>query len=196
MWQFHSTNGEKMKTVGIVVSVLVVELILMVIFVYSGIYNVSTMSPDPGFLRWVFSKTSDNSAIHHSEGIAVPSLADSAMVAEGFHHYNETCAGCHGAPGVQRSEIGEGLYPHPPDLARSAKHQSPARLFWVVKNGIKSTGMPGFGRTHSDQKIWEIVAFLEKMKNMTPGQYATMRAAAMSEKSMNKETSGHNRRKM
>ncbi len=172
------------RVIGIVVSVLAVELILMVIFVYSGIYNVSTMSPDPGFLRWVFGTTSDNSAQHHSEGIAVPSLTDSTMIADGFHHYNEMCAGCHGAPGVKRSPVGRGLYPHPPDLARSAKELSPARLFWVVKNGIKSTGMPGFGWTHTNQQIWSIIAFLEQMKNMTPEQYAALRMAAVNQKSM------------
>ncbi len=188
-----------MKTVGIVVSVLVVELILLVVFVYSGIYNVSTMSPDPGFLHWVFSRTSDNSAQHHSEGIAVPSLTDSAMIVEGFHHYNEMCVTCHGAPGVQRSDIGRGLYPHPPNLVHSAREMGANRLFWVAKNGIKSTGMPGFGRTHSDQKIWAIVAFLEKMKTMTPEQYAAMRAAETDQAttgSSNKEIKSSKHHKM
>jgi len=40
-----------------------------------------------------------------------------------------------------------------------------------VKNGVKSTGMPAFGQTHSDEKIWTIVAFLERMKTMTPSEY-------------------------
>ncbi len=163
-----------MKTVGIVVSTLVAELILIIVFVNSGLYNVSTMSPDPGFLRWIFSHTSDNSAKHYSEGIAVPSLTDSTMIVKGYQRYHELCQTCHGGPGVTPSPIERGLYPHPPDLMRSAKHMGANRLFWVAKNGIKSTGMPGFGWTHSDKQIWSIVAFLEKMKNMTPQEYAAM----------------------
>ncbi len=166
-----------MKTAVTVISVLVVELILLILFVNSGIYNVSTLSPDPGFLHWVFSRTSDNSAKAHSKDIPIPPLNDSSMVAEGFKLYKETCVGCHGAPGVNRSDIGAGLYPHPPNLVHSAKEMQASRLFWVAKNEIKSTGMPGFSRTHSDHQIWEIVAFLEKMKDMTPQEYAALVSA-------------------
>lgn len=164
-----------MKTVGIaVVGTLLAEVILMVLFVNSGVYNVSTMSPDPGFIHWIFSHTSDNSAAHYSKGIPVPSLTDSTMIVEGYHEYHQLCEVCHAGPGVTRSDISRGLYPHPPNLMRSAKELPANRLFWVAKNGIKSTAMPGFGWTHSDKQMWAVVAFLEKMKNMTPQEYAAM----------------------
>jgi mono/diheme cytochrome c family protein len=167
-----------MKTVATVISVLVAEIVLLVLFVNSGLYNVSTLSPDPGFLHWIFSRTSDNSAEHYSKGITVPPLTDSAMISEGYDHYHEMCETCHGAPGVERSAIGQGLYPRPPDLVHSAREMGANRLFWVIKNGIKSTGMPGFGRTHSDQEIWAIVAFLERMKDLTPQEYASYQKTA------------------
>ncbi|HEY9167628.1 MAG TPA: cytochrome c [Candidatus Kryptonia bacterium] len=164
-----------MRTIVVVISVLAVEFVLLLILIYSGIYNVGATSPDPRPLRWVFSRTSDNSVEHYSKGIAVPALTDSSMIKEGFGHYDEMCVGCHGAPGIEKSEIGKGLFPQAPNLAHSAKEMSPAELFWVAKNGIKSTGMPAFAFTHSDQKIWAIVAFLETLPNMTPAQYAAMR---------------------
>lgn len=170
-----------MKTLGIIIAVLLVELILFIIFVHSGLYSVAATSPDPRPIRWVFRTTSDNSVERHAKGIAVPSLTDSAMIREGFDHYNEMCVGCHGAPGVERSEIGKGLYPHGPNLAHSVKEMPPEELFWVTKNGIKSTGMPAFGPTHSDQKIWAIVAFLEKLPNMTPQEYKAYQKTAVNE---------------
>ncbi len=181
------------KTVGIIAATIAVEAIVLVLFVQSGFYNVSTLSPDPGFLRWIFSTTSDNSVKHHANGIKAPTLADNSMIAEGFDHYNDMCVTCHGAPGVDRSEAGEGLYPQPPDLVRSAKELPPEDLFWVIKNGVKSTGMPGFAKTHSDQKIWAMVAFLEKMKNMTPQDYAAMQKqnASMNNMNMNMKMSDH-----
>ncbi len=184
-----------MKTVGIVVSTLLAEVILMILFVNSGLYNVSTMSPDPGFIHWIFSHTSDNSAEHYSKGIAVPALTDSSMIAEGYQHYHEMCQVCHGGPGIERSPISKGLYPHPPNLMRSAKEMGANRLFWVAKNGIKSTGMPGFGKTHSDQQIWAIVAFLEKMKNMTPQEYAAMGNPPVMKKVDMKMSRRHERRR-
>jgi mono/diheme cytochrome c family protein len=95
------------------------------------------------------------------------------MINTGFAHYKEMCVTCHGAPGVQPDETGKGLYPKPPDLAKSIKGWTPAQLFWITKNGIKMTGMPSFGKTHNDEKIWAIVAFIEKLPGMTKDQYST-----------------------
>ncbi len=169
------------KTLGIIVATIVVEVIIFVIFIETGLYNVSALKPDPGLMQWIFSTTSDNSMEHHAKGISAPTLTDSSMIAEGFDHYNEMCVTCHGAPGVDKSEAGEGLYPQAPNLAESAKELPSNELFWVIKNGIKSTGMPAFAKTHSDQKIWAMVAFLEKMKNMTPQEYAAMQKFAVNE---------------
>ena len=191
--------GEQMKkTIITVIATLVAELIVLVIIVGSGLsgalYNVSTLSPDPGFLRWIFSSTSDNSMKHHANGIKVPSLTDGSMIAEGFDHYNDMCVTCHAGPGLSKSEAGIGIYPKAPNLARSAKQLPPQDLFWVIKNGIKSTGMPGFAKTHPDSKIWAMVAFLEKMKNMTPQEYAAMEKQneGMKNMNMNMKMSGHN----
>jgi mono/diheme cytochrome c family protein len=163
-----------MKIVGIIISVLVVEAILLLIFIYSGLYNVSTMLPDPAVVKWIFSTTSDISVENYSKGILVPPLNDQAMVVAGFKDYHDKCEACHAAPGVEKTEINKGLYPEPPNLVDSAKEMPVNSLFWVIKNGIKSTGMPGFGKTNEDRKILNIVAFLEKMKNMTPQEYAAM----------------------
>lgn len=166
------------KIVAVIAGTLTVEIIILFIFIQTGIYNVSALSPDRRPIRWLFATTSDNSVEYHAKSIKVPQNAqepDSMMIENGFDHYDEMCVGCHGAPGIGRSEIGKGLYPRGPNLANSAKELLPEELFWVVKNGIKSTGMPAFGRTHSDDKIWSIVAFLEKMKSMTPAGYAEIR---------------------
>jgi mono/diheme cytochrome c family protein len=171
-----------MKIIGVIFAVLVAEAILLVIFVKSGLYNVSTLSPDPAVIKLIFSTTSDNSAEHYSQGIAVPSLTGPFLIVAGFKHYHETCEMCHGGPGVEKSDIGKGLYPNPPNLMDSAKELGANRLFWVIRNGIKCTGMPGFGKTESDREIWNVVAFLEKMKNMTPQEYAAMRNRSVTEK--------------
>jgi mono/diheme cytochrome c family protein len=171
-----------MKIIGVIVAVLVAQAILLVIFVYAGIYNVSTLSPDPAIIKWIFSTTSDNSAKHYSKGIVVPSLTGPSIIDKGFRDYHEICTMCHGAPGVEKSDIGKGLYPKPPNLTDSAKMLEANRLFWVIRNGIKSTGMPGFGKTKSDREIWNIVGFIEKMKNMTPQEYEAMRNRSVMEK--------------
>lgn len=169
------------KLIVVVAATILVEVLVFVIFIHTGLYNVSAASPDSGVMRWVFSTTSDNSIQHQARGIVAPDLTDTSMNAEGFDHYNEMCVGCHGAPGIDRSEIGVGLNPSGPDLTESAKELTPPQLFWVVKNGIKSTGMPSFAKTHSDQKIWAMVAFLERMKTMSAIEYKSLQKSAVKE---------------
>jgi len=163
--------------------VVVILTIVLVLFIYSGIYNISTTSPHYKFTRWVISKVTDNSIKHHAIEIAEPPyLTDSSLIKTGFVHYKEMCLGCHGAPGINRNEVSEGFYPKPPRLLKSAKEWKPAELFWIVKNGIKMTGMPGFGISHKDDKIWAIVAFMEKLPYMTPEQYKSMENSLIKEK--------------
>ena len=155
--------------------VIVILVMGFILFLESGIYNISAMSPHNKFTLWIIKTLKNNSIEHRYKSIVAPAnLTDSTLVKIGFSHYNEMCAGCHGAPGIPSNEIGKGLYPHPPNLAHSAREMPPSELFWITKNGIKMTGMPAFGKTHSDDKIWDIVAFMEKLPTMTKEQYSAL----------------------
>ena len=143
-------------------------------YTYSGFYDVAASQPDGAATRWLLTVVRDRSIARRSAAIAVPKLDDPKLVHEGFEHYHEMCAGCHLAPGMASSEIRAGLNPQPPVLATVVAGESPARLFWVIKNGVKMTGMPAWGTSHSDQMIWAMVAFLQKLPRMTPAEYQTM----------------------
>jgi mono/diheme cytochrome c family protein len=97
---------------------------------------------------------------------------DAAALFHGFEHYHEICVQCHGAPGMDRGELGQGIQPEPPRLDEEAEDWSDAELFWITKYGIRLAGMPAFGRTHSDDEIWGIVGFLRQMQTMTAEEYA------------------------
>jgi len=89
------------------------------------------------------------------------------------------CFGCHGAPGHELSEIAQGLNPKPPKLdAEDVQAGSDAELYWVVKNGLRMTGMPAFGPTHEDKELWSIVAFLRRLPKLKPQEYDAMVEAA------------------
>ena len=163
-----------MKTVLTVVVVLVVLALAALGFVHSGIYDVAASTPDKDFVSWVLRRTQHNSVERRAEGIQVPRLDDPEMIKTGLIHYQEMCATCHGAPGVEMSEIGQGLNPVPPELAEKAEPDEAGEFFWIVKNGIKTTGMPSFGVTHSDEEIWAIIAFLQRMPKLSPEEYQKM----------------------
>lgn len=164
-----------MKTFIAIVVLIVLALGAFFGFVYSGLYNVAATEPDSALVNWVMSTTSDQSIRSHAQGIKPPpNLADSATVSKGRYRYDELCVVCHGAPGISNGKIGRGLSPRPPSLMVSLDDFTPGEIFWVVKNGIKMTGMPAFGPTQSDEEIWEMVSFAQALADMTPETYKEM----------------------
>lgn len=165
-----------MKTI-LTLAVFTAVLILAALgFIYSGIYDVAADSPDAGLIAWAL-ETTQHRSVHRraeaaEENLRVPAMDDPARVRSGLVLYHEQCLVCHGAPGVAIAEIGQGLNPTPPELSGEA--EEPAEVFWVVKHGIKMTGMPAFGVTHTDEEIWNLVAFLQQMPKLTPEEYQRM----------------------
>ena len=154
---------------GAVIALLIIGGL---IYMYSGIFDISARVPHDPVTLWAMNTVRDNSIKHNADNnIKTPDLNDSDLVKMGFVHYREMCVGCHGGPGIERSEIGQGLYPKAPSLARAANDWTPQQLFWITKNGLKMTGMPEFAPTHSDEMIWAIVAFTKKLPALTKEQY-------------------------
>ncbi|HKJ43212.1 MAG TPA: cytochrome c [Sunxiuqinia sp.] len=160
----------------IFITIVVTFLVLIAgfyLYISSGSYNISQLSPHNSLTKAIIRTTKHNSINKRAKDIQVPeNLKDSAMLVEGFQHYNEMCVMCHAAPGEEAGEMTEGLYPEPPKLYKHPEPDAAQQFFWVIKNGIKMTSMPAFGPTHDDQKIWAITAFVtQKLGEMTPEEY-------------------------
>ena len=147
--------------------------------IYAGVYDIAATAPHWRVTTWLLETARIRSIKAQAAGIAVPSgLDDPAKVIIGVGHYGAHCAVCHGAPGVPKGDIARGLYPPPPDLANTVPLYSPAELFWIVKHGIKMTGMPAWS-DHSDDELWATVGFLETLPGMSEQDYANLVMASM-----------------
>ena len=147
--------------------------------IYAGMYDIAATEPHWGATTWLLEMARIRSIKAQAASIAVPTgLDDPAKLVTGVEHYAAHCAVCHGAPGVPKGDIARGLYPPPPDLAKTAPLYSPAELFWIVKHGIKMTGMPAWS-DHSDDELWATVGFLEKLPGMSEQDYANLVMASM-----------------
>jgi mono/diheme cytochrome c family protein len=143
-------------------------------FIYSGVYDVAATSLHWPLTYWAMDTVRTRSVEMHAKGITPPPwIADETKVIEGTAHFATHCASCHGAPGVPRGDIADGLYPKPADLKDVAQRYTPGELFWILKNGIKMSGMPSWG-DHSDDELWVTVAFLEKLPGMTEQDYGRL----------------------
>ena len=143
-------------------------------FIYAGVYDVSAIQPHWPLTYWAMDKARVQSIKARAAGITPPpDLMNDARIVGGTEHFAAHCASCHGAPGVPRGDIAQGLYPKPADLSQSARLYTPGELFWIVKNGIKMSGMPAWA-DHSDDELWGTVAFIEKLPGMSEADYAKL----------------------
>lgn len=139
--------------------------------ILAGAVNVAATDPHSALTTWVMNTAMRRSVIARSFTIAPPTPFTEEQARHGFEEFDEMCVTCHGAPGKKRSATGKGLRPQPPNLAEAGPNWSDGNLFWIVKNGIKMTGMPAFGPTHDDGTLWSIVAFVRRLPKMSADQY-------------------------
>ncbi len=135
-----------------------------------GVVNVGADRPHPRPIRWYLSEAMEYSVKRHAQGLRAPAQAQ-VSITEGALHYSDMCVICHGAPGVERSEIGEGLSPDPPLLTRTAKDWTVEQVYWLVTHGVGDTGMPAFGSADTEQQRWAIAYFVKQLPQLTPEEF-------------------------
>src|SRR5271154_887927 len=158
------------KTGLILIGALAALPLGAVAFIGSGIYNIGADDHHTKIVSAVIEQLREHSIAARSGSIDAQYTEDPQRIATGAQRYAALCVGCHLAPGVTKSDIRQGLYPHPPNLAQEEPQQA-QRAFWIIKHGIKMSAMPAWGTTLDDEAIWNIVAFIRKMPDMTPDSY-------------------------
>jgi len=139
------------------------------LFAVSGLYNLAADEPHFSLVSATLETMRERSIDARAAKLVVPDLSAPVRVVQGAGNYAAMCAGCHLAPGVESSELSRGLYPQPPDLSK--QKLDAAHAFWVIKHGIKMSGMPAWGKSMDDESIWSLVAFLQKLPEMDDPQY-------------------------
>ncbi len=103
-----------------------------------------------------------------------PLPATPLAIAEARDHFADHCAVCHANDGSGKMPINEGLYPPAPDLRQSGTQSlSDGELFYIIKNGIRFTGMPGWGG--EDEDNWKLVLFIRHLPQLTPKELELMK---------------------
>jgi mono/diheme cytochrome c family protein len=158
------------KVILTVIVVLLLGALGAVLFVESGIYNIGADDHHTNATLALIEQLRDRSIETRLRSIKPQLAATPAMIQSGAEHYAALCVGCHLAPGLTKSDLRTGLYPHPPNLAQEDIQES-RRAFWIIKHGIKMSAMPAWGKTLDDAEIWDVVAFVRKMPGMAPEDY-------------------------
>ena len=173
-----------MKIISLLIALAVLTVAAFGLYIALGAYPVGADVPHSGPVYWALTTVRDRSvAAQARDTIAPADLENPRRLAIGAGHYASMCSGCHLAPGYESSEVWKGLYPQPPPLAHGI-NLTPAEIFWVIKHGLKFSGMPAWGKSHSDDEIWDIAAFVLKLPRLTATQYKNLVAHAPPDRDM------------
>lgn len=148
------------------------------IYLASGAFDTAATNPVGKMERKVATFALNRSIAKRATSEKNPFQLSPEVLKEGLDHYRENCVVCHGAPGVDVSEIGQGLNPPAPELTLPRIQRRPdGELFWIVSNGIRMTGMPAFKPTHKPEEIWKVVAFVRHLEEITADEQKALKAA-------------------
>ncbi len=158
----------------------ILGLIGAAVYFFGGYHSVAATREDPGIVKWMLGQIRTASVARHATDRPPMSLDDPAVVREGARAYAvRGCPACHGAPGVNWEKYSEGMRPYPPDLKEVAKEREPQQLFWVIRNGINMSGMPGFALIEvPDRELWTIAAFVKKLPGVSEAGLQDLERAA------------------
>ena len=137
----------------------------------SGIIPIRASSGHWPVTRWFLEFSKTRSVSTHTIGMKVPPLRDNALVMKGAGAYDLSCRPCHGSPDLHHPRVARAMLPQPPYLPERIQKRSAAELFYIVKHGIKFTGMPAWPAQGRDDEVWSVVAFLLELPELDAEAY-------------------------
>jgi mono/diheme cytochrome c family protein len=145
-------------------------------FVTSGV----SAKEQPGRLEEFLARRVRNMAIAgRAASLTNPLQSSTEVIADGRAHFADHCAICHANDGSGDVEMGRGLWPKAPDMRLpQTQDLSDAELFWIIENGIRFTGMPGWstGTKEGETASWHLVHFIRRLPHLTPEELEDMEA--------------------
>jgi mono/diheme cytochrome c family protein len=155
-----------MRKKVVLIPVLCLAGIVLVGASFALLFSVSAL-PEPGKAETFVANGAKNWFVYRESRTArskeppiTPADLDNAQ-----NVYGSECSSCHGDDGRTPTDMGRGLYPRAPDLgSEEVQHWSNSELFWIIRNGIRLSGMPAFGKQLSEQETWSLVHHLRTLR--------------------------------
>jgi mono/diheme cytochrome c family protein len=151
-----------------VVCALAAEAIAAGIALFGGFLPVTADMPAGGFEKAVLSAALSRGVRRGAQRLTNPlTVTDSTLVA-GLNTYKANCASCHGAPDLEQSTYGKSFLPTVPQFAEQPPHRSEAELYYIIRHGIRMTGMASWEKQMEDKQLWQVAAFLSRLNSLPP----------------------------
>jgi len=156
----------------------------------SGWYDVGALAPHWQLAYTFLEYGMHESVRNHASGIAPKMPTDDASLRAGAALYRANCIACHGGPGVAVANFAKSMQPVPGPLVDAARRWKAPEMYWIVRHGIKTSGMPAWQFHMSDAQIWQVVGFLSRLPHLTPQQFAVFDAGVAAAAKPDRPASG------
>lgn len=158
--------------IGVVLLVAVMAVMPVVLLLRGGI----SARADPS--------AAEQAVARRLRSLLIPAVARDArnplaleprILAAGRAHFADHCASCHANDGSGRTNLGRNLYPRAPDMRGPITQAlTDGELFYIIENGVRLTGMPGWGGAGKPEESWKLVHFIRHLPKSTPEEQAEM----------------------
>jgi len=159
------------RVVALIVGLASCALAAAILAVYFGWYDISATRPHTVLVHRLMDIALARSVAVRADEIPVPELNKRKAIQDGFDLFRANCVQCHGAPGLAPQPYALGLNPAPAALVSSIRERTAAELFWLIREGIKMTGMPAWRYRLTDAQMWNVVAFMKVLPTLSPREY-------------------------
>lgn len=163
-------DGTSMKRVNIILLGIAAAIALLAVAAASILHDGLSSHAKPTALEIMLARNARHLAIPANARKEQNPAADSSEnLREARLHFADHCAVCHANDGSGDTMMGRNLYPKPPDLRQQeTQKMADGEIFWIIENGVRFTGMPGFGGTHgSEEDSWKLVRFIRHLPQLS-----------------------------
>lgn len=148
---------------------------------FGGVFNVAASAGHLPVVGHLMRVVMLNSVKLRSRGVTPAAAADENALRLGAVHYRDGCEYCHGAPGRLPGPVEQSMEPPPPHIVDAVRGWQRHQLFWIVRHGIKMTGMPAWVAFGRDDEIVPVIEFLEAVPEMSAADYQQLTAGKLAE---------------
>ena len=160
--------------------VVVTSFVLIVggyFYLTGGHVNIAADQAPSSFERRLAMRAMDAATERRAPDQKNPVQSTEENLVAGAKLYLDHCAGCHGLPSNPASQFSRSFNPPTPGFFKRAPDMPDNQNFYIIKHGIRWTGMPAWSRILTDEQIWKIVTFMSQIEKLPPAAQKVLEPA-------------------
>jgi len=150
---------------GVILTLGILAVVALVVVDF-GVMNFRADKTPSDFETKYAMKAVDASTKRNAADLKNPIQPTDVNLLDGMRTYKAYCSGCHGDPAQPKSPLADSFYPPAPQFLTEMPDMPDNQNFYIIKHGIRFTGMPAWQKLASDEQIWKVATFLSHMDKL------------------------------